>query len=119
MRKFAILREPLRDGECGEIVKIMLCEAEEGWYLFEYSGPDAVLCSADRCYASLAELLEDWDPLIDERGWIQLEDALPGCQQDAFLPLRVKGRESGRPQWGKWETLRGGKWVEYRPEERT
>ena len=119
MRKFAFLREPLQDGECGEVVKIMLCEAEEGWYLFEYSSLDAVLCSADRCYASLAELLEDWDPLIDERGWIPLEDALPDCQQDAFLPLRVKGRESGRPEWGKWETLRDGKWVAFRPEERT
>ncbi len=118
MRKYAFLREPLQNGEGGGVVKIMLCEAEEGWYLFEYRSLDAIQCSADRCYASLAELQEDWDALIDDRGWIELEDALPGCQQDAFLPLRVKGRESGQPEWGKWETLRDGKWVEFRFDER-
>ena len=113
MRKYAILRDPQKWGDENTIYKVMLCEAEEGVYLFAYSSPDAVQCSSDRCYASLQDLHDDWDELIDERGWIELDDPLPYCQQDAFIPLRVKGRDAGKPEWGRFETLRDGRWVAY------
>ena len=114
MRKYAYLKEPLKcDGEY--IYKVMLYEAEEGFYLFGYSSPDAVMCSSDRLYDSLEDLYEDWNDLIDARGWIEIEDPLPGCQHDAFIPTRVKGRNVGKPKWGKYETLKDGKWVEYKP----
>ena len=113
MRKYAYLREPLkRDGE-NNIFKIMLFETEEGVYLFEYSSPDAVLCSSDLFYESPEELYEDWNARIDDRGWITIDDPLPDCQQDAFIPVRVKGRDTGKPEWGKYETLQDGKWVEF------
>ena len=116
MRKYAYLKEPLkRDGNTC-IYKIMLYETGEGIYLFEYSGPDAVQCSADRIYCSAEDLYDDWNDLIDERGWMEMDDPLPDCQHDAFIPLRVRGRNTGRPEWGKLETLRDGKWVEYKPE---
>ena len=115
MRKYAYLKEPLRRGDGACIYKIMLYQAEEGVYLFEYDSPEAVLSSADRLYDSPHELAEDWDELLDERGWIELGDPLPDCQHDAFLPVRVKGREIGRPEWGKYELLRDGKWEEYSP----
>ncbi len=115
MRKYAYLKEPLDRAE-GRVCKIMLYEAEEGTYLFEYPSPEAVLCSADLLYASPEELYEDWNGLIDGRGWIALEDPLPGCQHDAFLPLRVKGRDAGKPEWGRYELLRDGEWIPYRPE---
>ena len=83
-------------------------------YLFEYDSPDAVLCSADLYYDSLDDLKEEWNGLIDRRGWIDLGDPLPGCQHDAFLPLRVKGRNTGNPQWGTYEILKDGAWVEYK-----
>ena len=113
MRKYAYLQAPMKcdTGSC--ISKIMLFRAEEGFYLFGYSGPDAVQCSFDRCYDSLEDLYDDWNDLIDDRGWIEIEDPLPDCQHDAFIPLRVKGRDIGKPEWGKLETLRDGKWVEY------
>ena len=116
MRQYAYLKEPLQqdDGSC--VYKIMLYETKEGIYLFEYGSPDAEQCSADRCYGSLADLYADWDALLDARGWIAIEDPLPGCQHDAFLPLRVKGRGSGTPEWGTFETLRNGEWVAYQPE---
>ena len=116
MRKYAYLKEPLRDGGYGPVCKIMLCEAEEGWYLFTYDRPDAVRCSSDRLYESPEDLYGDWNGLLDEQGWITLEDPLPGCQQDAFIPLRVKGRDTGKPEWGKYETLRDGVWVPYTEE---
>ena len=116
MRKYAYLKQPLKhDGE-DYVCKIMLYKAEEGFYLFEYSSPDAVQSSADRLYESLEGLQDDWNELIDGRGWIELEDPLPDCQHDAFIPLRVKGRDTGKPEWGKYETLKDGIWVEYDPE---
>ena len=113
MRKYAWLQEPRRELDGSLVYKIMLCEAAEGFYLFTYSSPEAVLSFADYCYDSLDELYDDWNGRIDGRGWIELEDPLPDCQQDAFLPLRIKGRDTGRPSWGKYETLRDGKWVDY------
>ena len=113
MRKYARLREPLKTSENTFIYKIMLFEAEDGIYLFEYSDPDAVQCSSDRCYDSLENLYADWDELIDENGWIELDDPLPGCQHDAFIPLRVKGRDTGNPEWGSYETLKDGRWIPY------
>lgn len=110
MRKYAFLKEP-RKCDGGDVYKIMLCGSGEGYYLFEYRSPDAMMCSADRYYDSLEDLYEDWNDLIDENGWIGIEDPLPDCQQDAFLPIRVKGRDKGRPEWGKYEMLKDGKWV--------
>lgn len=115
MRKYAYLKEPFRHG--GELVfKIMLYETDGGCYLYEYGSPDAFQCSADLFYVQTEDVYADWDSLIDERGWIDIGDPLPGCQHDAFIPLRVKGREAGRPEWGKYETLKDGVWVEFVPE---
>ena len=116
MRKYAYLKAPLKLDTDTCIYKIMLYESCEGVYLFGYSSPDAVLCSYDLCYDKAESLYEDWNSLIDEKGWIEMEDPLPDCQHDAFIPIRVKGRDVGNPQWGKLETLRGGKWVEYKTE---
>ena len=116
MRKYAFLKEPLPRAEGGAVFKIMLYEAAECVYLFEYAGPDAVQCASDRLYESLDEVYDDWNALLDERGWIALEDPLPDCQHDAFIPLRVKGRDTGKPEWGKWETLQDGRWIPFFPE---
>ena len=43
------------------IVKVMLYEAEEGIYLFGYTGLDSNRCSFDRCYDSLEDLYDDLD----------------------------------------------------------
>ena len=115
MRKFAYLKEPLQHNESNCTVKIMLYETQDNIYLFEYCSPDAFQCSSDRRYESLEELYGEWNDLIDERGWTEIEDPLPDCQHDAFIPIRVKGRDTGKPEWGKYETLKEGKWVEYKP----
>lgn len=117
MRKYAFLKEPVTAYDGGSVCKIMLYEADEGFYLFEYCGPDAVMSSYDLCYDSLEDLYEDWNDLIDERGWIKIEDPLPYCQHDAFIPVRVKGRDAGKPEFGKYEVLKDGKWTEYLPED--
>lgn len=116
MRKYAYLKEPIKIDGTDPIYKIMLYKAKSGFYLFEYESPDAVMCSNDRYYESLEDLYDDWNDLIDERGWTGIEDPLPDCQHDAFIPVRVKGRDTGTPQWGKYETLMDGKWVAYEPD---
>lgn len=115
MRKYAWLSAPQQaDGHSG-ICRIMLHEAEEGLYLFLYDSPEAVQCVSDRFYDTSEALYEEWNGLIDARGWIAIEDPLPDCQHDAPIPLRVKGRADGRPEWGQYETLRDGEWVPYTP----
>lgn len=51
---------------------------------------------------------------LDEMGWIEIGDPLPYCQHDCLLPIRVKGRNTGQPQWGKFEILSDGQWIEYK-----
>ena len=113
MRKYADLKEPLPRGDGDPIVRIMLYEAEEGTYHFEYDAADALQCCADLLYASAEEACEEWNALIDESGWTEIGDPLPGCQHDAFIPLRVKRGADGKPKWGEYETLRDGEWVRY------
>ena len=118
MRMYARLKEPKKSDDNTYIYKIMLYKTGEGVYLFTYSGADAVLCAADYWYDSPEDLYADWNGLIDEKGWIALDDPVPGAQHDAFLPVRVKGRDSGKPQWGQWEILQDGSWIDYHPEQK-
>ena len=115
MRMYAWLKEPQTHYGNIPVFKVMLYENEGKVYLFEYSSPEAIQCSSDLCYDSMEELHGDWDDLIDERGWIKMDEPLPYCQHDAFIPLRVKGRDIGEPEWGKFETLKDGNWVPYKP----
>jgi len=94
MRKYAILKEPIPCNKKDFIYKIMLYQTKK----------------------DVESVYEDWNDEIDERGWIDIDDPLPDCQHDAFLPIRVKGREIGEPQWGQLEILKDGQWVDYRPE---
>ena len=113
MRRYAFLKEPIKCND-QDIYKIMLYEGDGGYSVFMYCTPDAEQCSFDEFYETLEDLYEAWNGLLDERGWFDIEDPLPDCQHDAFIPIRVKGRNIGKPEWGKLETLRDGKWVDYR-----
>lgn len=71
---------------------------------------DAIQCSFDYYYNELSDALEDWEDKISEDGWHEIDDPLPYCQHDTFLPIRVKGRDLGEPVWGELEILKDGKW---------
>lgn len=117
MRRYAYLREPVPCNPKDLIYKIMLYETKkDGIYLFEYCSLNAVQCSFDAWYEDIEDLYDDWNDLLDERGWIDIDDPLPDCQHDAFLPIRVKGRNVGKPEWGKLEILEDGEWKEYIPQ---
>ena len=118
MRRYAYLKEPIKTNKKDYIYKIMLYQTKkDGVDLFMYCQKDAVQCSFDYWYKTVEDVCEDWNDLVNEKGWIPIGDPLPYCQHDAFLPIRVKGRDIGEPQWGKLEIFENGKWKEYIPDQ--
>ena len=113
MRMYAYLKAPIPCNKKDKIYKVMIHEQKRDTFVYLYCSPDAVQCSYDHCYNCVDDALEDWNDEIDERGWIKIDDPLPDCQHDAFLPIRVKGRNVGAPQWGKLEILEAGIWKDY------
>ena len=112
MRKYAVLKEPLKCNETDYIYKIMLHQTKNEVLLYQYCSIDAIQCAFDAWYPDVESVYEEWNDVIDESGWIEIEDPLPDCQHDAFLPIRVKGRNAGKPQWGQFEILKDGQWVD-------
>ena len=107
MRKWAYINQE------SEYKKVMMCSGDEGVYVFLYDSPDAVFCSADVYYENEEDALTDWKDKIGPDGWHTIDAPLPGCQQDCILPIRVKGRDIGKPQWGRYEILIDGEWKDY------
>lgn len=81
--------------------------------VYLYCSKDAVMSSYDHWYPDLESALEDWDCEIDSNGWHRIDDVLPQCQDDCIVPVRVKGRVENKPQWGKFEILKDGGWIDY------
>jgi len=107
MRKWAyICRE-------SEYKKVMIYSGDGGVNAFLYDSPDAVFCSADEYYEREEDALANWEDKIGPDGWHLIDNPLPGCQHDSILPIRVKGRDTGNPQWGRYEILVDGEWKEY------
>ena len=53
---------------------------------------------------------------VEVSQWIAIGDALPDCQPDWVSPVRVAGREIGKPRWGEFERLIDGEWVPLGPD---
>ncbi|MBQ6239495.1 MAG: endonuclease/exonuclease/phosphatase family protein [Firmicutes bacterium] len=112
MRKYAYLKKNAAPCEDDSVCKIMLCDIpDDGIHLFEYDRPDAETSSFDIAYDSLESLYSDWNDRIDAHGWQDLEDPLPDCLIDAFIPVRIKDQDSV-PGWRR-ETLQDGQWVAF------
>ena len=84
MRKYAVLKEPVRCNGGEIIYKIMLHTTKDGIYLYKYDAPDALECAHDDFYEDLDALHDVWDALVDDNGWIETADPAEGEQHDAF-----------------------------------
>ena len=116
MGMYGFLKKPYMCNKKDTVYKVMVHEIEgQGVAVYLYTHKDVMFCSFDHFYTALEDALEDWEEELDEQGWIEIEEPLPGCQHDAFLPIRIKGRESGNPQWGQFEILQDGEWKAYYP----
>lgn len=113
MRQWAYLREPYCMNEKDFVYKIMVHQKEKDTLVYLYCGRDAVMCSYDLWYPNLKRALDDWKSKIDSEGWHRISDTFPNCQDDCVEPIRVKGRAENNPQWGKYEILKDGAWVDY------
>ena len=114
MRKWAYLAE-LYEYNGNVVRKVMVHETEfEDVYVYIYNSAQAQICFADEWFPSVADAEDTWGPMIAAPGWVLIDDPLPGCQNDCFLPIRVKGRDTGNPAWGSYELYKDGHWVEYR-----
>ena len=110
VRKLADLKVPYRCNRSDMVYKIMLCSDKDGTFVFLYTAPDAVRCSFDEWYPDEESAIEAWQESVDENGSQDIGDPMPHCQQDALLPIRVKGRDKGKPEWGCLEIYENGAW---------
>lgn len=115
MRKYAILD---KETESGNVIikKIMLFqENKNNIYLFLYDNIDEdSSCFADFWFNNLDDALEciehEYGLVIQDL--IDIDDPLEYCQNDIITPIRVKGRNVGKEEWGKLEKYVEGKWIQ-------
>lgn len=108
MRKYCFFKDPV-DG----IQKIMMHQEDNSIYLFLYDTAGDKPCVSDLFFDSLIDaesfIVEEFG---NELNWILIDDPLPGCQQDFISPTWVKERANGKQQWGSFERLVNGSWIE-------
>jgi hypothetical protein len=107
MRKTATVRD-----KHSEVKRVMVCEAEGGAYLFTYCALDDGPATGDQWFGSVGEADKFCMSAygIGPEHWERIDDVLEGCQQDWIAVIRVKGRDVGRPEWGRYEYLDNGEW---------
>jgi len=116
MRKYIVLEKAVTMGSCDNLIRrIIIYETEkEGVYIFLSSSEDDIGCDADYWFEDVksAEIYcKDYG--IQQNDWIEAEDPLPNCQDDFIRPVRIKGRNIGNPQFGEYEILNDGVWVDF------
>lgn len=78
------LKEPIKTNKKITYIK-SCCIRRKRWSISVYVLPkDAVQCSFDYWYKTVEDVYEDWNDLVNEKGWILIDDPLPYCQHDAF-----------------------------------
>ncbi len=107
MRKIA----KVADNE--EVKRLMLYECEDGVYLFEFDKETDSSAIADYLPDTIEDLyeiaVEDYGVKLTD--WEEINDPMEFCQHDRIEPVRVVGRNTGNPQFGKLEKLFSGSWV--------
>ena len=94
------------------IRRVVLYASDGDCYLFLSRSEDDAGAFADEWYPSVADAEH---AAFDRFGvtrdmWTDVPDPMPGCQADWIQPVRVVGRQEGRPLWGRLERLVDGEW---------
>ena len=97
-----------------EVKKLMIYESEEGVYLFGYDCVQDTVSIWDNWYLTLEEAKDYCEEIYqaDKEKWINISEPLNDCQHDFIMPTKIVGKENGNPQWGHFQTLQNGKWVD-------
>ena len=112
MRKYAFLK----DSEL-EFAKVMLYDTGNETYVFLYKTLTDDFCTYDEWYETLQGAEDAYSDHITDKGWVEIGAPLPNCQHDSILPIRIKGRVTGKPQFGVYEILKFNVWTDYIPNE--
>ena len=96
-------------------VRLLLCETDEGVYLFTYDRTQDAPATADYWFETVDDAMgyANSNYGVRKDSWSDVPDQIEGCQMDILAPVRVKGRDTGNPQWGQYEILQNGLWVEH------
>lgn len=112
MRKVAAVKNANSD-----VKRVMIHEYEDGVYVYTFSSLADGFSLGDEWYESVSEAERicriQYD--VDSSEWKVIDDPLEGCQGDWIMPVRMKGRDIGNPQWGQFEKLENGVWKEFVP----
>ena len=97
-----------------QIKRLLLDQTENGVFLFLYDRQEDSPCKFDLWFETLEDLYRDCQNSfeIQEYDWIEIPDVPEGCHQDWIASVRVKGRNVGKPLFGKFESLENGVWVD-------
>ncbi len=93
--------------------RAMLYQCKDGCYIFLYDKDEDCSCKHDYLQDDL-EIAKEFckeEYGINYDDWVKISDPQVDCQDDWIAPVRVKGREKGKPQWGEFEKLDNGKWI--------
>ena len=98
-----------------EIIKqILLYDNGEEVYMFPFTSLDDGTAEGDFWFEEAFESCKD-DYGIEESDWSEIPDPLEYCQHDWIQPVRILGRITGNPEYGRWERLVDGEWIEFSP----
>jgi hypothetical protein len=108
------VRKVARTRNHPEIQQVILYQCADGVYLFPCTSLDDGFSNGDEWYENLesAESICHSEYGILSEDWQIISDPLEHCQQDWVEPVRVVGRDKGKPQWGRFEKLFDGVWKE-------
>lgn len=97
-----------------EIRKLMIYQSNEGVFLFGYDCLQDTSSKWDNWFMTVEEAEEYCQDVykVDNDKWISISDPFENCQHDFIIPTRVKGRGTGKPEYGKLQTLINNKWVD-------
>ncbi|MDR2529880.1 MAG: hypothetical protein LBD04_12835 [Synergistaceae bacterium] len=113
MRKIAFVSAENAEG----IKKVMIYEDNHGVYIFGYNTVYDRNCVFDEWYEALSDAEECCADVygVQADDWIFIADPLEYCNLDYIMPVRIKGRNVGKPRFDCWEVLQDGEWRSFQP----
>lgn len=110
MRKVVSLKKNING-----VKRLMIYSTKKYTYLFGFDQDADSGAIWDACCDSEEEALSicEEDYGVKPSEWKEIANPEPYCQHDWINPVRIKGRESGHPEFGKFEKFINGKWIEF------
>lgn len=103
------------------VKKVMIYGCSDGVYVFCYDCLQDTSSMSDY-FQDTVEAAEDFcrdEYNLESENWILIPDPLDDCQHDFILPTMVKIGGDGNPEWGHFQTLVDGRWIDIGTSDKT